>query len=47
MQLEGVFGRRYDYVSFPKEGVNLDRTRRFIESKLFEFAGPYQDRFGK
>ncbi len=47
MQLEGVFGRRYDYVSFPKEGVNLDRTRRFVESKLFEFAGPYQDRFGK
>lgn len=47
MQLEGVFGRRYDYVSFPKEAVNLDRTRRFVESKLFEFAGPYQDRYGK
>lgn len=47
MQLEGVFGRRYDYVSFPKEAVNLDRTRRFVESKLFEFAGPYQDSLGK
>lgn len=45
MQLEGVFAKRYDYVSFPKEQVNLDRTRRFIESKLLEFAGPYQDRF--
>lgn len=45
MQLEGVFARRYDYVSFPKEAVNLDRSRRFIESKLLEFAGPYQDKF--
>ncbi len=47
MQLDDVFARRYDYVSFPKDAVNLDRTRRFVESKLFEFAGPYQDRFGK
>jgi hypothetical protein len=46
MQLEGVFSRRYDYVSFPKEQVPVDRARRFIESKLFEFAGPYQDRYG-
>jgi hypothetical protein len=45
MQLEGVFAKRYDYVSFPKEAVNLDRSRRFIESKLLEFAGPYQDRY--
>jgi hypothetical protein len=46
MQLEGVFNRRYDYVSFPKEQVNLDRTRRFVESKLLEFAGPYKDKHG-
>lgn len=46
MELEGVFSRKYDYVSFPKEQVNLDRTRRFVESKLLEFAGPYKDRFG-
>ena len=45
MQLEGAFARRYDYVSFPKESVNLDRSRRFVESKLLEFAGPYQDRY--
>lgn len=46
MQLEGAFNRRYDYVSFPKESVNLDRTRRFVESKLLEFAGPYKDKYG-
>jgi hypothetical protein len=46
MQLEGAFARRYDYVSFPKDQVNVDRARRFIESKLLEFAGPYRDRYG-
>lgn len=46
MQLEGGFTKRYDYVSFPKQQVNVDRTRRFVESKLFEFAGPYQDKYG-
>jgi hypothetical protein len=47
MQLEGVFNRKYDYVSFPKEAVNVDRVRRFVESKLIEFAGPYQDAHSK
>ncbi|MCO5165703.1 MAG: hypothetical protein M9894_04965 [Planctomycetes bacterium] len=46
MQLDDVFTRRYDYVSFPKESVSVDRARRFVESKLLEFAGPYQDRYG-
>lgn len=46
MQLQGAFGRRHDYVTFPKEKVNVDRVRRFVESKLFEFAGPYQDLVG-
>lgn len=42
MELEGQFGKRCDYVSFPKDKVNLDRVKRFVESKLLEFAGPYQ-----
>lgn len=46
MELDGRFPRRHDYVNFPKESVNLDRAKRFIESKLFEFAGPYQDAHG-
>ncbi len=46
MQLEGAFGRRHDYVTFPKEKIAPERVRRFVESKLFEFAGPYQDLIG-
>jgi hypothetical protein len=46
MELEGQFPRRHDYVNFPKESVNLERAKRFVESKLFEFAGPYQDAYG-
>ena len=46
MELEGQFPKRHDYVSFPKDSVRLDRAKRFIESKLFEFAGPYQDSYG-
>lgn len=43
MELVGRFPRRHDYVNFPKENVNLDKAKRFVESKLMEFAGPYQD----
>lgn len=46
MELEGQFPRRHDYVNFPKDNVNLDRVKRFVESKLLEFAGPYQDAYG-
>ncbi len=46
MELEGQFPRRHDYVTFPKEQVPLERAKKFIESKLMEFAGPYQDAFG-
>ncbi len=46
MELEGSFPRRHDYVNFPKEQVNLDRAKRFVESKLLEFAAPYQEAFG-
>lgn len=42
MELKGAFPRRHDYVTFPKEHVHVDRTKRFVESKLFEFSGPYQ-----
>jgi len=46
MELQGKFPRRHDYVNFPKENVSLDRVKRFVESKLLEFAGPFQDAFG-
>jgi hypothetical protein len=42
MGIEGRFKKRYDYVVFPKENVNIERTRKFVESKLFEFAAEYQ-----
>lgn len=45
MELEEV-PRRHDYVNFPKENVSLDRVKRFVESKLLEFAGPFQDALG-
>lgn len=46
MELAGQFPKRCDYVSFPKEKVNLERVKKFVESKIFEFAGPYQDAYG-
>ena len=46
MQLEGHFPKRHDYVTFPKENVKLERAKKFIETKLMEFAGPYQDAHG-
>ena len=47
MNLEGQFPRRHDYVNSPKENVNAARAKRFVESKIFEFAGPYQDAYGR
>ena len=44
MELEGVFAKKYDYVSFPKEAVKIDKAKKFIESKILEFARPYQER---
>ena len=46
MELEGQFKRRYDYVTFPKEKVSIDKAKRFVESKILEFAGAYQDVYG-
>ncbi len=42
MQLDGKFGKRYDYVNFPKTGVDLPRAKKFVENKIFEFAMDYQ-----
>jgi hypothetical protein len=42
MGVEGRFKKRYDYVTFPKESVNFDKAKKFIESKLYEFAGAWQ-----
>jgi len=47
MQLEGHFAKRCDYISFPKERVNIDKAKRFVESKIFEFAGPLSDVTGR
>jgi len=42
MQLEGKFQKRYDYVNFPKTGVDVARAKKFVENKIFEFATDYQ-----
>jgi hypothetical protein len=42
MQLDGKFGKRYDYVNFPKTGVDIARAKKFVENKIFEFAMDYQ-----
>jgi hypothetical protein len=42
MQLEGKFQKRYDYVNFPKTGVDVTRAKKFVENKIFEFASDYQ-----
>lgn len=42
MQLEGKFAKRYDYVNFPKTGVDVTRAKKFVENKIFEFAMDYQ-----
>lgn len=47
MELDGQFGKRCDYVTFPKEQVNVERAKKFIESKIMEFAGPYLSAYGK
>ncbi len=42
MQLEGKFAKRYDYVNFPKTGLDVNRAKKFVENKIFEFAMDYQ-----
>jgi len=42
MQLEGKFGKRYDYVNFQKTGVDVARAKKFVENKIYEFATDYQ-----
>lgn len=42
MQLDGKFTKRYDYVNFPKTGVDVTRAKKFVENKIFEFAMDYQ-----
>lgn len=46
MDLEGAFPRRHDYVNFPKERVQIDRVKRFVEAKLTEYAGAWRERYG-
>jgi hypothetical protein len=42
MQLEGKFTKKYDYVNFQKAGVDVARAKKFVESKILEFAMDYQ-----
>jgi hypothetical protein len=42
MQLEGKFAKRYDYMNFPKTGIDTARAKKFVENKIFEFASDYQ-----
>ncbi|MDF1667457.1 MAG: hypothetical protein P1V97_37295 [Planctomycetota bacterium] len=42
MGISGRFKKRYDYITFPKENVNEEKAKKFIESKIFEFAGAWQ-----
>lgn len=42
MGVEGRFKKRYDYVIFPKEKVSLEKARKFVEAKIFEFAAAWQ-----
>jgi len=42
MSVENAFKRRHDYVIFPKEAVKVEKAKKFIESKIFEFAAAWQ-----
>ena len=42
VQLDGKFGKRYDYVNFPKTNVDVTRAKKFVENKIYEFATEYQ-----
>lgn len=42
MGVEGLFKKRYDYIVFPKDAVQVDKAQKFIEAKIFEFAGAWQ-----
>jgi hypothetical protein len=42
MELDGKFKKKYDYITFPKVGVDVERAKKFVENKIFEFALEYQ-----
>jgi hypothetical protein len=42
MGLEGKYAKKYDYVNFPKAGVDVERAKKFVENKIFEFAVDYK-----
>lgn len=43
MGVESRFKKRYDYIVFPKENVHVEKAKKFIESKIFEFAAAWQN----
>lgn len=44
MALEGKYKKKYDYMNFPKTGVDIERAKKFVENKIFEFAMDYNPR---
>src|SRR5262249_55047867 len=42
MELEGKFKKKYDYINFPKTAIDVERAKKFVENKIFEFAVDYQ-----
>jgi hypothetical protein len=42
MALDGKFAKKFDYMNFPKESVDVTRAKKFVENKIFEFAMHYQ-----
>jgi hypothetical protein len=42
MGISGRFKKRYDYITFPKDNVDVERAMKFVESKIFEFAASWQ-----
>ena len=42
MELEGKFKKKYDYITFPKTGLDPEKAKKFVENKLYEFGTEYQ-----
>ncbi|MBI3722675.1 hypothetical protein HY251_01775 [bacterium] len=42
MGLEGKYKKKYDYMNFPKSGIDVERAKKFVENKIFEFAVDYK-----
>lgn len=41
MEIPGRLAKKNDYITFPKHKADLEKAKKFLESKLFEFAEVY------